>query len=372
MDRPAGIDGSFWRAITVFRIASLCYAALLLAGADGYQRPIAGWLVFAVMVAWTAIAALAYPDKAGWPLLTADLLVTTGCVLAAPYAEAAAGTLPVTATWVAGPVLAWSVHGGRRAGIAAAVALAAVDTWRRGIEVAFPSNGVILLLLTAVAVGHVARLARRAEEQLRQAARTEAASRERERLARGIHDSVLQVLAMVQRRGGEIGGAAAELGRLAGEQEAALRELVRSEPAGTAVPHGGGLADLTALLRQHSSTAVTVSSAADPLLLPADQAGELTAAVRAALDNVRRHGGPDARAWVFAEKDGDTVTVTVRDDGCGIADGRLEAAAAEGRLGVAQSIRGRMADLGGTVRIVSGPGQGTEIELEVPAARPRS
>ena len=51
------------------------------------------------------------------------------------------------------------------------------------------------------------------------AAQVEAATRERERLARGIHDSVLQVLALVRRRGEELGGEAAELGRLAGEQE---------------------------------------------------------------------------------------------------------------------------------------------------------
>ncbi len=54
----------------------------------------------------------------------------------------------------------------------------------------------------------------------------EAATRERERLARDIHDGVLQVLAMVQRRASALGGEAAELGRMAGEQEVALRSLV--------------------------------------------------------------------------------------------------------------------------------------------------
>jgi hypothetical protein len=42
------------------------------------------------------------------------------------------------------------------------------------------------------------------------------------------------------------------------------------------------------------------------------------------------------------------------------------AAAAQGRLGVTQSIRGRVTDLGGTVRIMSSPDAGTEIELTVP------
>ena len=46
------------------------------------------------------------------------------------------------------------------------------------------------------------------------------AAAERHRLARAVHDGVLQVLALVQRRGPELGGDGAELGRLAGEQEA--------------------------------------------------------------------------------------------------------------------------------------------------------
>ena len=88
---------------------------------------------------------------------------------------------------------------------------------------------------------------------MQRATEIEAASRERERLARGIHDSVLQVLALVQRRGAEAGGEAAEIGRLAGEQEAALRALIAptatrlrlavrgAGPAGAAHPGGVGL-----------------------------------------------------------------------------------------------------------------------------------
>ena len=65
----------------------------------------------------------------------------------------------------------------------------------------------------------------------------------------------------------------------------------------------------------------------------------------------------------------DQVVVTVRDDGCGLAPERLAEAEAQGRLGVAQSIRGRIADLNGTVQITSQSGDGTEVELTVP--RPR-
>ncbi|NUP66897.1 MAG: sensor histidine kinase, partial [Nonomuraea sp.] len=91
----------------------------------------------------------------------------------------------------------------------------------------------------------------------------------------------------------------------------------------------------------------------------------VAAAVRAALDNVRAHCGADARAWVFAESFDGTITVTVRDEGPGIPEGRLEQAAEEGRLGIAQSIQGRVADLGGTVTVTSAE-SGTEIEISLP------
>jgi len=58
--------------------------------------------------------------------------------------------------------------------------------------------------------------------------------------------------------------------------------------------------------------------------------------------------------------------LSIRDDGVGIADGRLAIAEAEGHLGVSQSIRGRIADLGGTVALTTAPGEGTEWEMHVP------
>ncbi|MGV9327125.1 MacS family sensor histidine kinase [Streptosporangium sandarakinum] len=373
-----GIEGSFWRAIAVYRVASLGYAALLLASAGGYRHPVAGWSVIGLMAAWTAVTTVAYSTARSRPLLVADVVVTLGCMLASPYVQETgagqAGVLPITVTWVAGPVLAWAVYGGRRAGALAAVVLALGDLWLRGLaaaDVSVPVNGAVLLVLAGTVLGHVTRLTRQAEERLQRAVEMEAAGRERERLARGIHDSVLQVLALVQRRGLEIGGEAAELGRLAGEQEAALREMVRGGPDTTG-RDGSGLVDVGAGLRRYTTRTVTVSAPATPLLLPADQAREVVAAVGAALDNVRRHCGDDARAWVLAEDDGVSVTVTVRDEGPGILPGRLSEAEAEGRLGVAQSIRGRITGIGGTVGITSVPGQGTEVEMVVPAPVPAS
>ncbi|GAB3154288.1 MacS family sensor histidine kinase [Microbispora hainanensis] len=396
-----GIEGPFWRAIAVFRVASLAYAALLVLRAGGYARPAVAWAVVGVMAVWTVVMLVQPPAARRGPLLAADLVVTAACLLAAPYAQSrddmVAGAIPVTATWVAGPVLAYGVARGRRAGAVAAAVMSAADLWLRsgnGVDLAsIPVNGAVLMFMAGVVVGHVARLAREAEERMRRAARIEAVGRERERLARGIHDSVLQVLALVQRRGAEIGGEAAELGRLAGEQEAALRALVQAPPVAEepdpapppglrppvwqrrrlahASPGSTGTgaaepdADLRELLRPYGTSRVTVSAPATPLRLPDGSAREVAAAVGAALDNVARHCPEGTRAWILAEEDDGAVVVTVRDDGPGIPEGRLEQAAREGRMGVARSIRGRVADLGGTVAITSSR-TGTEIELSVP------
>ena len=58
--------------------------------------------------------------------------------------------------------------------------------------------------------------------------------------------------------------------------------------------------------------------------------------------------------------------VSVRDDGVGIAPGRLPEAVADGRMGISQSIVGRIEALGGTAVLDTGPDMGTEWELTVP------
>ena len=61
--------------------------------------------------------------------------------------------------------------------------------------------------------------------------------------------------------------------------------------------------------------------------------------------------------------------MSVRDDGVGIAAGRLDEARRAGRLGVAQSIVARIESLGGTAILDSDEGIGTEWELTVPVTR---
>ncbi|MFF8292058.1 MacS family sensor histidine kinase [Streptomyces sp. NPDC016309] len=381
------VEQPLWRALTAYRVLTMGYAVLLFVFTrDTFERPWVAVAFLAVMSVWTLATLPKVAGAAGCTkrFLVADLTVALTGILLTPLADADAQsfdgpTLP--SIWTAGSVLAYAIKGGWRWAAFASSLVAVANIVERGDPSRDTLHNVLLVWVASIAIGYVVEVARASERTLARALEIEAATRERERLARDIHDSVLQVLAMVQRRGTALGGEAAELGRMAGEQEVALRTLVaggltrtshvsEDESLGAVVREvdepDDGPADLRGLLAPHACGRITFSEPGAPVLLAPAAAKELAAAVGAALDNVRRHAGEDARAWILVEDWPDEVVVTVRDDGPGIPEGRLAQAEGEGRLGVAQSIRGRLRDLGGTAELVSVPGQGTEVELKVP------
>jgi signal transduction histidine kinase len=378
-----GWDGRrLQRAVDAFRVAALVYAAVLhVIAHDEYRRPWAGWVVLGVLAAWTAFLAL-HPAPIGaghgtW-VLGADLVLVSAAVLATRFVDdlgrIATGAQTLPSIYPGATVLTWAIWRGWRGGLFAAVVIGAIDILELA-GVAGPTaqtvNNIVLLVLTGLVVGFGLELVRAGRADLAAAVEMRAATAERERLARDIHDSVLQVLGFVSRGSGGAAGTGGatgadgdgDLARLATEAEARLRGLVS---AGPARPAPGGTADLRSELAACGRGDVTVTGPAEPVLLPSAVASAVTAAVGAALDNVAAHAGDGAKAWVFVEDEPHGVTVTVRDDGAGFEPARLEAAAAEGRLGVAASICGRIRDVGGTVQVTSAPGEGTEVELRVP------
>lgn len=369
------LQAPLWRSIAAFRFASLAYAAILLGlRSDSYSRWGWAWVILAGMIAWTIFTTVLYssPARRSYALLAVDLAVTALAVLSTALVQFPGfvhqGAMPVTATWLAGPALAWAVRTGVRAGATAAVILGACTVGLRHLPPgklvsSTDLDGPVILLMAAMLAGYMNKLTTRAEQAMQRATEVEAASRERERLARTIHDSVLQVLAMVQRRGTEIGGAAAEIGQLAGEQEAALRALITADDQASAP---AGELDLSTVLTRDPRANVSVITPVAPVLLGERMARETAAAVREALDNVRKHCGESARAWVLIDDEGSEVSVTIRDDGPGMSPDRLAEAVVEGRLGVRLAINGRMREIGGSADISSTPGAGTEVRLRVP------
>jgi signal transduction histidine kinase len=357
--------------LAVFRLLTVSYAFVV----NLYDLPQVagpGWLITALlfMAGWSAVSIRLYSRPGGRNLtvLVLDLLAAAAAVGVTVLVETPeriqAGEPTVPMVWAASAVLAWALARGVGGGLFAALLVGAVTVAERGGFSETTFNNVVLLLLAGAVVGYVAALGRRAELALAEGIRLQVASAERERWSRQIHDGVLQVLALVQRRGAELGGPAAELGLLAGEQEEALRALVTSRPS---EPRGDGQVDLRELLaKPRNSVKVHLVKPATPVLMTAARATELADAVGAALHNVGVHVGAEADAWVLIEEDGEEVVVTVRDEGPGIAPGRLDEAQSQGRLGMAQSVMGRVRDLGGSVEIVTALGEGTEVELRVP------
>ena len=142
------------------------------------------------------------------------------------------------------------------------------------------------------------------------------------------------------------------------------QDVAGTRPAATA---GGAVRrDLRMLLGAHEGERVIVSLPGGPVPLEQARAEELDAAVTAALDNVSRHAGDEAKAWLLLEDHGDTVTVTVRDNGVGDEPEHLMTAVERGRLGVSQSILGRARDLGGDADVITRPGGGCRVVITVP------
>ncbi len=367
-----GFRAALWRALDVVRIAAALYAVAAFATRpDPYPHPTPGWLVLGALVVWSVLVAL-LPRRAGWLVVTdlviAVVAVAMTAVVDTPALASHTNTLPLI--WPAAAVMAWAVWRGWAAGVLAGLIVGVADMLVVDPITRRTLHNLVLLVMAGGTVGFATQLYERLRRQAAAAVEAAAAARERERLARDIHDSVLQVLSYVQRRGSDIGGEAGELGRMAGEQEVRLRALISGRaPDRDNSPGAVGQAgevDLLGALRALAGPRVEVNGPAGPVLLPGEQCRGLAAAVGACLDNVARHAGPAARAWVLVEDEPEAVTVSVRDDGVGFDSQREQQAAEQGRLGLAQSVRGRLADLGGAVTVWSAPGEGVEIELRLP------
>ncbi len=369
------VEDRLHRALAVLRVVLTAnMVALNVFRLDNFSRPVLGMVVVGALVAWTGfvIWASTLPRRRVPLLFLVDLAVAVAALLSTLLVKGTWFNASVPGFWVAGALLAWGIQWRWRGGLVAATVVSAVDLLSRDAITQTNYANIFLLMIAGPIVGYLCGSLQEMAASRAVAEREAATAAERARLARAVHDGVLQVLALMQRRGPEIGGDAVELGALAGAQEQALRALIRQQDG--LVAAAARTSDLTAAIDRLGTSAgtpgrpahVNVSTPGTPLPLPTTVVTELVEAVGECLANVARHVGAGATAWVLLEDLGDRVVITVRDDGPGIPAGRLAEAAAAGRLGVASSIRGRVEDLGGTVALVTAPGQGTEWEFTVP------
>ncbi|MEU7044284.1 PspC domain-containing protein [Streptomyces varsoviensis] len=186
-------------------------------------------------------------------------------------------------------------------------------------------------------------------------------AQERAEVAAHVHDSVLHTLTLIQRNAED----SREVSRLARAQERELRAWLH-RPEG----HGKDEAQAPQTLAEavkaaaaevedHHGVPIEVVVVGDCPL--DDKLGAQMQAAREAMVNAAKYGGEGGAVQVFAEVEGRTVFVSVRDRGPGF---DLDAVPGD-RMGVRESIIGRMQRNGGTARLRSAPDGGTEVELEM-------
>ncbi len=177
---------------------------------------------------------------------------------------------------------------------------------------------------------------------------------ERAEVAAHLHDSVLQTLALIQRHA----ESPRDVTRLARGQERELRSWLYGRPGEDTATFGGALERAVADIEASYDVEVQSVIVGDE---PMDE--RLTAVVQAsheAMRNAARHSG-EQDVSLYAEMDAEGVTVFVRDRGVGFDPDGI----ADDRRGVRHSIVDRMTRHGGTARIKTAPGAGTEVELNM-------
>jgi phage shock protein PspC (stress-responsive transcriptional regulator)/anti-sigma regulatory factor (Ser/Thr protein kinase) len=244
---------------------------------------------------------------------------------------------------------------GRAAGGAALVAAAAlVFLWLN--DALRPARDVLLsVVVVLLAAGLILapwwlRLARGLAAERAERIR----SQERAEVAAHLHDSVLQTLALVQKRAGN----PREVAGLARRQERELRAWLNRTGDAPADSVARALEAAAAEVEAAHDVAVEVVAVGDA---PLDSRTEaLVAAAREALVNAAKFA-PDAAISLYAEVEDGRVQAFVRDRGPGFDPAAVPA----DRRGLRESVVGRMERHGGRAIVHTAVGAGTEVELVV-------
>ena len=362
------LQHSIYRAAGLLRAALLVLACMVnLTRAHAAAHPALLVAAMLLMLGWTgAIWVWNQMPNRRTPLwMGADIAFTLVMVMSSRFVLGVPllgeSYLGLTVYWMVSAPIVVGIWKGPVAGALAGTLIGLVNFWQ------LPSTNprawldFICMVFVPALGGFIADELNQLMRQRDQSSAEAAALAERDRLNRIVHDGVLQVLAMVEREGSELGGRGAELAGLAHTQETRLRAMLQPHPA---APPAGRI-DLVGLLGRRATKQVSFSSTAATLPVAPRLAEELDAAVGEALNNVERHAGPGAHAWILVEDEGDDVVVSVRDDGVGMSPAAVAQAGRHGRRGVAESIEGRLRSLGGVATWRSQPGEGVEWELRV-------
>ncbi|WP_232823455.1 sensor histidine kinase [Dyella sp. C9] len=249
------------------------------------------------------------------------------------------------------------------AALAGLNALCLLETWL----LHYPWQAVLWMPLSSFIIGIAVNAERMSEEkeiELRlthDEVRRLAATAERERIGRDLHDLLGHTLSLITLK--------LELSRKLFDRnsEAARRELEEAERVARhalaevrAAVTGIRATDLAAELASAKllleSSDVSLDYGSLPASLPAELERGLALVLREAVTNIARHARAN-RAWVSVELAGDAVQLRVSDNGRGGIGSH-----GNGLCGMAERVR----SLGGTLAVESPVGQGTRLLIRVP------
>lgn len=366
-----GIEVTLLRIVVVFRVVGAGWLTALALitlfredlGPDPASETVIIWSSIAIALAWTAVTVFfAYSRPrvlrswsflvvdlalAAWVAMTpglvgTDIFFAGGWPISSPFLVATTRGLPSTVA----PALL----------VAAASAVGVASLSARAFEVL--ALNFVSPLVVAWGFGTIKEQdanRREAEEALALERTKLARADERAEMAAHLHDSVLQTLALIQRKAPEN----RDVTRLARRQERELRAWLNG---GAALAAGNTLS--AAVIRaaeeveDEYDVVVEVSTVGDRTL--DERTAGVVLAAREAMANAARFAAVD-RIFVLAETRDDIVRLVVRDQGDGFDPEEIPG----DRRGIRESIVGRLERLGGTATVTSKVGEGTEVELSV-------
>jgi signal transduction histidine kinase len=366
-----GIEMTLLRIVVVFRIVGAVWLTALATitlfredlGPDPADKTAIIWSSIAIALVWTAVTVfLAYsrPRTLGrWGFLVFDLALAAWVAMTPGLVGTDiffAGGWPISSPFLVATMRGVASTIAPALVVAAASAVGVASLNARAFEVL--AINFVSPLVVAWGFGTIKEQdadRREAEEALAIERTKLARADERSEMAAHLHDSVLQTLALIQRKAPEN----RDVTRLARRQERELRAWLNGGPA-LAAGNTLNAAVIRAAedVEDEYDVVMEVSTAGDHTL--DERTAGIVLAAREAMTNAARFAGV-GRIFVLAETRGEEIRVVVRDQGDGFDPEDISG----DRRGIRESIVGRLERLGGTALVTSKIGEGTEVELRV-------
>ena len=367
------------RAVAIGRVftaaCALAAIALIPTPSDSYIRLTSSVLVVYVGFASAILVALTL-TPAQWPSSALALHVIDVAVAGAVTFSTTGANSPFFLLFLF-TLLAGAYRWGFAAALATACAAASIVLVQAAVQ--GQADGLIIraayFLLAGILIGYLAR----SERQFRAEAVEAAAAVERRRIARELHDGVIQTVAGVAvqiaalkiRLAEESPAIGEELDRMDAvlrEEVQRLRDMMQQMRPLELDPDKlvDALEDFVHRFQRETGIAARFVTQLDYVALPPRACREVARILQEALVNVRRHSGAQNVSVRLSALNGDCC-LSIDDDGCGFPfRGRLSHADLDAARKGPMVINERVRLLGGALTIDSEPGRGARLEIAVP------